>query len=84
MKSIILAGNKTSAEVDSRYLKQLEIRVARLAEFSQVLILSNALDDLESGSLDTLHLVFAGKSSHGEALRATVEATGAQYGSILR
>jgi hypothetical protein len=51
MKSIILAGNKTSSEIDSNYLKWLEIRIERLAKFSQVLILSNALDETNFHSL---------------------------------
>jgi len=51
VKSIVLAGNKTSSEVDSGYLKRLEVRVARLAEFSEVLILSNALDKSSFHSL---------------------------------
>ena len=51
MKSFILAGNKTSSEIDSSYLKRLEMRVARLAEFSQVLILSNALEETYFHSL---------------------------------
>jgi hypothetical protein len=51
MKSIILAGNKTSSEIDLSYLKWLEMRVERLAKFSQVLILSNALDETNFHSL---------------------------------
>jgi hypothetical protein len=51
MKSIILAGNKTSSEIDPSYLKWLEMRVERLAKFSQVLILSNVLDETSFDSL---------------------------------
>ena len=35
----------TSSEIDSNYLKRLEKQVVRLADFSQVLILSNALEE---------------------------------------
>jgi hypothetical protein len=51
MKSIILAGNKASSEIDSSYLKWLEMRIERLAKFSQVLILSNVLDETNFHSL---------------------------------
>jgi hypothetical protein len=51
MKSIILAGNKKSSEIDSGFLKRLEIQIVKLAKFSQVLILSNALDETNFHSL---------------------------------
>jgi hypothetical protein len=51
MKSIILAGNMKSSEIDSGFLKRLEIQVVKLAKFSQVLILSNALDETNFHSL---------------------------------
>jgi hypothetical protein len=51
MKSIILAGNKKSSEIDSSFLKRLEIQVVKLAKFSQVLILSNILDKTNFQSL---------------------------------
>lgn len=34
-----------SSEIDSNYLKRLEMQVVRLGDFSQVLILSNALEE---------------------------------------
>lgn len=47
-------------------------------------ILANALDGLERGSLDTVHLIFAGKKGHGDDLRESAELTGARYESIVR
>jgi hypothetical protein len=48
------------------------------------IILSNAVKDLPSDSLDTVYLVFAGTENHGSDLREIVEKTGATYGNVLR
>ena len=43
MKSIILAGNKRSADVNSEFIAQLETQISKLSKFSEVMILSNVL-----------------------------------------